>query len=616
MTSSQGPGGANSRAGLEERVKSLMPQLKEELAELVAIPSVSETGHPEKTWPALLQTRDAVAKLFADAGCEQIESLELPDTAPIILGGIPAPPGAPTVLLYSHYDVVPAGDESEWNTPPFEPTERDGAMYGRGAADTKSNIVALAGALRAWDGRPPVGIRLVIEGQEEVGGGALLPYTPEHPELFASDVMLIGDMGSVRPGVPTLTVALRGMANVTVEVRTLESAKHSGQYGGAAPDALLALIRALASLHDDKGDVAVKGLLREEWTGGGSSEEEFRALADVAADLVQIDNVDMLLASGTPDTCNPVADQGEALGCPVLMSFSPWQALYIRQGEPVEFKWAWGNMLGSEQTIASFTDAFEVSGVPTNKKVGMLFQNDADYQGWMDPSAAPKVFAEKGYTLVVPEPYAVPAEDFTKQISQFKNEGCEIVCGTNDPPWFSNFLTQSLQQGFQPKFISSGKALIFPQAVLSFPNQGLGLIGEAAWHPSWKIKDTLSDLDSEGLAADYETKKGEQWTAAIGCYGKVEWAIDVYKRAANPEDKESVVEAIKTTKGTFQQGYIDYTEPVDPNGFHPHPNVYKPFIGAQQWIKGTKNPVEAVVVSNATAPGTTVQAKATPMVYA
>jgi acetylornithine deacetylase/succinyl-diaminopimelate desuccinylase-like protein len=103
--------------------------------------------------------------------------------------------------------------------------------------------------------------------------------------LFASDVMLIGDMGSVRPGVPTLTVALRGMANVTVEVRTLESAKHSGQYGGAAPDALLALIRALASLHDDKGDVAVKGLLREEWTGGGSTEKEFRSLAEVLGDL-------------------------------------------------------------------------------------------------------------------------------------------------------------------------------------------------------------------------------------------------------------------------------------------------------------------------------------------
>ncbi len=337
--------------------------------------------------------------------------------------------------------------------------------------------------------------------------------------------------------------------------------------------------------------------------------------AQVAADLVQLDNVDMLLASGTPDTCNPVAGQGEALGCPVLMSFSPWQALYIQSGQPMEFKWAWGNLLGSELTIQSFTDAFETSGIETNKKVGMLFQNDADFQGWMDPSAAPKVFAEKGYTLVVPDPYNVPAEDFTVQINTFKQEGCEIICGTNDPPWFSNFLSQSLQQGFQPKFISSGKALIFPQAVMSYPNQGLGLIGEAAWHPTWGYKDTLSDLDSQGLADDYEAKTGEQWTAAIGTYGKLEWAVDVYKRATDPEDKESVLEAIQTTKGTFQQGPIDFTEPVDPNGRRPIVNNYKPNIGAQQWRKGEKYPVEAIVVSNAAAPGTPVQDTAKPMEY-
>jgi acetylornithine deacetylase/succinyl-diaminopimelate desuccinylase-like protein len=177
---------------------------------------------------------------------------------------------------------VPAGDESLWETPPFEPTEKDGAIFGRGAADTKSNIVALAGALRAWDGRPPVGIKIVIEGLEEVGGGAFTTYPQTDPQRFAADVMLIGDMGNVRPGVPTLTVALRGMANIMVEVRTLASAKHSGQYGGAAPDALLALMRALASLHDDRGDVAVEGLRREEWTGGGPDEDGFRELAEVA----------------------------------------------------------------------------------------------------------------------------------------------------------------------------------------------------------------------------------------------------------------------------------------------------------------------------------------------
>jgi len=225
-----------------------------------------------------------ISELLRGAGCQSLKTLELPDTAPIIIAEIEAPAGAPTVLLYSHYDVVPAGDESLWSTPPFEPTLKDGALFGRGAGDTKSNIIAIVGALRAWDGRPPVGVKVVIEGQEEVGGGALTTYPPEDPQLFDADAMVIADMGSVRPGVPTLTVALRGMANVTVEARTLASGKHSGQYGGAAPDALLALIRAISTLHDENGDVAVKGLRREEWTGGGSTEDEFRALAEVEED--------------------------------------------------------------------------------------------------------------------------------------------------------------------------------------------------------------------------------------------------------------------------------------------------------------------------------------------
>jgi acetylornithine deacetylase/succinyl-diaminopimelate desuccinylase-like protein len=266
---------------LADRVRGLMPQLKAELIDLVAIPSVSEAGFPASSRPALLQARDAVAALFEDAGCERVGSLDLPDTAPMLTAEIPAPEGAPTVLMYSHYDVVPAGDLSLWHSPPFEPAEQDGAIFGRGTADTKSNIMAHVGALRAWGGRPPVGVKVVIEGMEEVGGGALTAYPPQNPDMFDADVMIIGDMGNVRPGVPTLTVALRGMANVVVEVRTLASAKHSGLYGGAAPDALLALIRALATLHDEHGNVAVDGLRREEWTGASNTEEEFRALAEV-----------------------------------------------------------------------------------------------------------------------------------------------------------------------------------------------------------------------------------------------------------------------------------------------------------------------------------------------
>ena len=154
-------------------VRGLMPQLTSDLRKLIAIPSVSAPGYPESTHAALSQAEQMVTRMLRDAGCERVETMTLPDTAPVVFGEIPAPEGAPTVLLYSHYDVVPAGDESLWETPPFEPTERDGALYGRGAADTKSNIMAIIGALRAWDGRPPVGVKVVIEGQEEVGGGAL-----------------------------------------------------------------------------------------------------------------------------------------------------------------------------------------------------------------------------------------------------------------------------------------------------------------------------------------------------------------------------------------------------------------------------------------------------------
>lgn len=272
---------ASSTDQLAATVRSLMPQLTTDLHDLLRIPSVSAPGYPESTHSALTEAEQLVASLLRDAGCERVETIELPDTAPVVFAEIPAPEGAPTVLLYSHYDVVPAGDESQWATPPFTPTEKDGAIYGRGAADTKSNIVAIVGALRSWSGRPPVGVKVVIEGQEEVGGGAFTTYPQQDPERFLADVMLIADLGNVRPGAPTLTVALRGMANIVVEVRTLASAKHSGQYGGAAPDALLALMRALASLHDDNGDVAVAGLRREEWTGGGPDEAEFRDLAEV-----------------------------------------------------------------------------------------------------------------------------------------------------------------------------------------------------------------------------------------------------------------------------------------------------------------------------------------------
>ena len=275
----------SSRPSRATEIAELMPQLKEDLVRLVAIPSVSEWGFPAQTRAALLEAHQAVIEIMRSAGVETFGSLELEGTAPVITGEIPAPDGAPTVLLYGHYDVVPAGDDEQWTSPPFEATERDGAIYGRGTADSKANILVHVGALRAWNGRPPVGIKLLIEGQEEVGSPLEEGYPAANPEPFRADAVLVADGGSIRAGQPSLTVSLRGDARITVEVRTLASNKHSGQYGGAAPDALVVLLRALASLWAPNGDAAVEGLRREEWSGETYTDEEFRKLAEIGADM-------------------------------------------------------------------------------------------------------------------------------------------------------------------------------------------------------------------------------------------------------------------------------------------------------------------------------------------
>ncbi|MFJ9177790.1 M20/M25/M40 family metallo-hydrolase [Streptomyces sp. NPDC102360] len=270
-------------------VDRLMDGLRSDLERLAAIPSIAFPGYPAEP---VREAHDLLVGLLRDAGVGHIETLDLPDTAPVIFGEIPPPtPDAPTVLLYSHYDVQPPGDESLWKSPPFTPTPIEGGLRARGIADDKSNVIAHLGMLRAYQGRPPVGVKIVFEGQEEYGS-PFDGYPPTDPERFACDAMVIADLGNLRPGTPTLTTGLRGAAEVTVEVRTLEEARHSGEFGGAAPDALLVLLKALATLHDVHGDVAVEGLRREKWTGAGYTDEEFRELAGVEEGLP-------LLGSGT-----------------------------------------------------------------------------------------------------------------------------------------------------------------------------------------------------------------------------------------------------------------------------------------------------------------------------
>jgi cysteinylglycine-S-conjugate dipeptidase len=266
----------------DERLRSgareLLPTLVDELKTLVRIPSIATEGFPAEP---LFDAHDLLVTWLRAAGVTAIDRLEVEGkTAPVIIATVPGPEGSPTVLLYTHYDVVPAGDLELWDTDPFDPVERDGAVYGRGTSDSKANIVSILGALRLFDGHPPVTVKIVLEGQEEFGSPFDF-YPPKDPERFRADAMVIADVGSVRPGVPTLTTALRGSASVTVELQTLHADKHSGQYGGAAPDARIAVMRALASLHDDHGDVAVEGRRREPWTGATYTEEEFRTLAEI-----------------------------------------------------------------------------------------------------------------------------------------------------------------------------------------------------------------------------------------------------------------------------------------------------------------------------------------------
>jgi acetylornithine deacetylase/succinyl-diaminopimelate desuccinylase-like protein len=185
------------------------------------------------------------------------------------------------VLLYAHYDVQPSGPEAAWFSPPFEPILRDGRLYGRGAADDKSGVVMHAAALRALGGQAPVTVKVVIEGEEEVGTDGMERLLATEPERFAADVVVVADSGNWTLGEPTLTTSLRGLVACDVEVRALERPVHSGIFGGAAPDALQALIRLLDTLLDERGAVAVAGLDRRSWDGLDQDEQAFRAAAGV-----------------------------------------------------------------------------------------------------------------------------------------------------------------------------------------------------------------------------------------------------------------------------------------------------------------------------------------------
>jgi len=347
------------------------------------------------------------------------------------------------------------------------------------------------------------------------------------------------------------------------------------------------------------------------------SQSDSNRAAQVAGDLINNENLDMMLASGTPDTANPVADQCESFGMPSIANFVPWQPfIFGRGGTPDKpFKWTYAQALGLEQIVANFIAMWDQ--ISTNKKVGFLFANDADGAAWTDmKTGLPPAVEAAGYTFYLTDLYPVPSEDFTKYISDFKKNGCEICCGTIITPDFTNFWKQAVQQGYNPKVLTVGKALLFPQTLEAIGPIAYNSTVEGVWTPSWLFADSITGMTCQQLADDYMAKTGEQWTAAIGQYAKFEWAVDVFKRVANLDDKEDIIGKVKTTKMDTCVGPMDFTAPIAMGTRHPVENIYEPPIGGAQWVKGTKFPFEPVMVSNAASPDLQVTAKVQPMQYA
>jgi branched-chain amino acid transport system substrate-binding protein len=330
--------------------------------------------------------------------------------------------------------------------------------------------------------------------------------------------------------------------------------------------------------------------------------------AEVAADLILRDKVDLMLVASTPETTNPVSDQCELNGVPCVSSVAPWQPwFFVRGGKPeTGFEWTYHFFWGLEDIIAVFTNMW--GSLSTNKSVGGLFPNDGDGNAWGDPKLGfPPVLAKLGYKLTDPGRFQNLTADFSAQISAFKKANCEIITGVVIPPDFKTFWTQAKQQGFKPKAASIGKALLFPAAVEALGDTADGLSTEVWWSPNHPFKSSLNGLSARQLADAYESTAKKQWTQPLGfIHALFEVGIDALKRSQSLDNAGAIRDAVVATNLNTVVGPISWKG-------GPVKNVAKTPLAGGQWVKGKKYKYDLVIVNNQTAPNIPTQAKIKPL---
>ena len=331
------------------------------------------------------------------------------------------------------------------------------------------------------------------------------------------------------------------------------------------------------------------------------SQSSASRVAQVTGDLIFNAKADIIVASSSPDTVNPAADQCEANGVPFLANFVPWQPFFFgRKATPATpFKWTWMFHFGLEDAAAVRIGAW--NQIQTNKSVNLLFPNDADGVAWADAKTGLGVALTKGGYKIASQPplFQSPADDFTAQISQFKKDGAEIVSGIAVPPDYVNFYNQAMQQGLRPKVFSIAKASLFHESIEAIGDNAVFTSDHNVWHPTYPYKSALTGQTCQEYADQYTSETGKQWTQPLGQLGKYEWAIDVLKRMPSVDDKSTFPDIVAKTNFANINGPIDFTQPVATGTTHPVLNVFKIKIAYGQWIKlpaGSKYKYDQVLV--------------------